>query len=86
MVLKKDEVIDSEQLTEMLDGGGAKYLFVNVVSKRCKQIAAGSPRMAVMSDPCHALGDVVAKEIREKKLSIKALPGNKLVNLLDTLG
>lgn len=86
MVLKKDEVLESAQLTEQLANGSGKYLYVNVVSKRCKQLASGSMRLTTMGDPCHALGDVVAKELNEDKLAIRPLPGNKLVNVLESLG
>lgn len=85
MVLNKDEVIDSKQLTEQLDNGTAKYLYVNVVSKRCKQLASGSPKMVQMEDPCHSLGDVVEQEIVKDTLTVRPLPGNKLTDILDNL-
>jgi DNA-directed RNA polymerase subunit K/omega len=83
MVLNKDEVIESKRLLAQLEHGSAKYLYVNVVSKRCKQLASGSPKMVHMEDPCHSLGDVVAKEIKTDTLTVRPLPGNHLIDLLD---
>jgi DNA-directed RNA polymerase subunit K/omega len=80
---KNEDRIDSETLLSMLRQGLGKYLYVNLISKRCKQIITGSPKLSNPGKDCCLLADVAAAEVVEGKLSVRPILGNKLVNALD---
>jgi len=73
------DTMESSELKGYRSNGLAKYLVVNVVSKRCKQIVAGERRLVAMDNPCHSLADVVVKEMENDKLTIRSISGNELV-------
>ena len=70
--------------SEMLEQGKLKYLMVNMIAQRARNLNRGD-RAAVEYEPVHTLTDLALAEVKNEKMKVIHKPPSKvLVSLIET--
>jgi len=78
---QKKDILSGEEIRDLFKHGRSRYLLVNLVSRRCKQLIHGAPPLVPREGLSTPL-DVVVAEMESAKLALREEDGTSLIDAI----